>query len=284
LTKVLITGGAGQLASALQHHHLASTVQMQVCSRSQLDITQVDSIQQAIAHYQPDIIVNCAAYTAVDKAEQETEQALLINHIGAGHLASACNKNTIPLIHISTDYVFDGTKGSAYQEDDRVNPINQYGNSKWLGEQAVRELCEQHIILRVCSVFSEYGNNFFKTMLRLANEKTNLRVVSDQISCPTYAGDIAGAIFQLIAASKTWGTYHYGSHDACTWHAFASAIIAAAKEKNKVMVEKVDAITTAEYPLPAKRPAYSVLNCHKIAIDYGISQPDWAVSMRKLMS
>jgi dTDP-4-dehydrorhamnose reductase len=220
-------------------------------------------------------VINAAAYTAVDKAEQEADQAILVNHLGAQNLAIACKKNQVPLIHLSTDYIFDGAHTCPYQEDDKENPTNVYGHSKWLGEQAVREQCEQHIILRVSGIFSQYGHNFLKTMLRLAQEKKELRVVADQITCPTYAGDIASVLFSIMQQSLHWGTYHYCNAGPVSWHQFATTIIQTAKQYQHLLVEEIKAISTSHYPTLAKRPAYSVLDCSKIENEMGIKQSMW---------
>lgn len=280
LPNILITGGNGQVATALHQHKLARELQITACTREEMDICDITSIQHALTNFNPDIIINTAAYTAVDMAEQETETCLRTNHMGAKHLAIACKKQQIPLIHLSTDYIFDGTKNFPYREDDAATPINFYGKSKWLGEQAVREHSEQHIILRVSGVFGEHGNNFLKTMLRLAKEKKELRIVADQITCPTYAGDIAGAIFTLLKQELRWGTYHYCSAPPASWHQFATAIIHAAQHQHSILTEEIKAITTAEYPTAAKRPAYSVMDCSKIKNDYGITQPSWLDAVR----
>lgn len=272
LIKVLITGGNGQVARTLSLHPRAREFQLIGCVRKDLDITSVVSINNAIAKFTPQVIINTAAYTAVDKAEKEIDLANLHNHLGAENLACACEEHQIPLIHLSTDYIFDGTKKAAYLEDDTANPINQYGKSKWLGEQAVSKQCKQHIILRVSGVFSEHGNNFFNTMLKLAQNKTEIRVVADQITCPTYAGDIADAIFSIIKKPGHWGSYHYCSTPEISWHQFAEAILH----------RDVTAITTAEYPTAAKRPAYSVLDCTKIETVFGITQPSWQQAIWKL--
>jgi dTDP-4-dehydrorhamnose reductase len=187
-------------------------------------MTDPCSIRDAIAHFQPDIIINTAAYTAVNQAEQDTKRALSINYEGVQHLAQRCAQTNTPLIHLSTDYVFAGTQTIPYHENSSPHPINFYGQSKWLGEQAVRDYCTHHIILRISSVFSEYGHNFLKTILRLAQKKNELCIVADQISCPTYAGDIASTLFSMIKQPLVWGTYHYCSHEPVSWYQFAIAI------------------------------------------------------------
>jgi len=273
--KILITGANGQLGTCLREHPAAADFQLAACTRSELDITDIASIERALATHKPDIVINTAAYTAVDKAEQEQAQCSRINHDGAKNIALACQQQHIPLIHLSTDYIFSGTQSSAYQENAGANPPNHYGMSKWLGEQAIQEACEQHLILRVSGVFSRHGHNFAKTIVRLAKERKQLRIVADQMTCPTYAADIAGALFRVAQHLSHWGTYHYCSSDPVSWHHFAEMIIHAARQKEKLAVEEITAISTAEYPTPAKRPAYSVLDCGKIEKDYGIMQPSW---------
>jgi len=275
LSKLLITGGHGQLASVLRYGSLNKKYTLIHCSKNAMDITNEESIHRAINYYQPNIIINTAAYTAVDKAENEHQLAMQINHIGAKNLAISCEHYRIPLIHFSTDYVFDGTQTFAYSENDSTNPINVYGMSKWLGEEAIRKHCQQYIILRISGLFSEYGNNFLKTILRLAKEKNELRIVTDQITCPTHANNIANVLFNLIKTLRYWGTYHYCDAQAISWYEFAVTIIEKAKKYHLLSIEKILAITSAQYPTVAKRPAYSVLNCNKIHHDYGIVQLQW---------
>lgn len=285
LPKVLITGGRGQLASALQYHPHAYAFFLIVLSREELDITQADSIKKAIETHRPDIIINTAAYTAVDQAEKETEQAMLINHIGALEIAKACADANILLLHLSTDYIFNGAQQTAYTEESATQPLNLYGQSKLLGEEAVRDHCEKHIILRVSGIFSEYGTNFVKTMIRLARERNELSVVSDQISCPTYAGDIAAAIYKILGSDeKVYGTYHFCSRDAVSWHQFAVSIIAEAETFSPVKTQKILPITAADYAAAAKRPAYSALNCDKIHFTYGIEQPSTQKAIQTILS
>src|SRR3990167_10088067 len=194
LPKILLIGGSGQVGTALRRHSFAQAWQVVSPSHAELDITDLAAIERTILACSPEIVINVAAYTAVDKAEQETELCARINYIGAYHVAHACKKHNLPCIHLSTDYIFSGTTTTPYHEEDNPKPINFYGESKWLGEMAIRNQCEKHIILRVSGIFSEHGNNFFKTILRLAKEKKEIYVVSDQASCPTYADDIAETI------------------------------------------------------------------------------------------
>lgn len=266
LPNILITGGNGQLAQALKHHTLASHFHLTMCTRDELDITNPLSIDDVIRKIKPSIIINTAAYTAVDLAEKEHQLAMLINHMGAKNLAIASDKYHIPLMHLSTDYVFDGKSSTAYQEDDMINPINMYGLSKHKGEHAIREYCPKHIILRVSGIYSQYGKNFVKTIQTLAQIKNELRIVADQITCPTHANDIAQAIFTMATHLKKFGTYHFCSDEPISWYQFATHITKAAT---------IHGISSEEHQSIAKRPAYSVLNCRKIATDYGIKQPSW---------
>ena len=274
MTSVLITGGRGQLASALIHHKQACRYQLASYAHHELDITDASALKAVIEKIKPQAIINTAAYTAVDRAEQEKEQALAVNHVGAEQLARLSEHYHIPLIQLSTDYVFNGKKNLPYREEDAAYPLNYYGYSKWLGEESVRKYCEQHIILRVSGVFSEYGHNFCKTMLRLANEGAPLRVVADQITGLTYAGHIAEAIFTILDNPCHWGTFHFCGAPAVSWHQFAEAIVQ----------HKVTPITTAEYPTAAPRPLYSVLDCSKIKSIYGIAQPNWQEGLARISS
>lgn len=275
LPKILITGANGQLGTMLIHRAPHDEFNLLPCGRAELDITNQQNVMDYFAKHQPAIVINTAAYTAVDKAEDEIDQAMQINAHGAEKVAKACAAMNIKLIHISTDYVFAGTSHKAMHEDDKPHPLNVYGQSKLLGEQAVMAYAQQHIILRICAVYSEFGNNFYKTIRRLAKERKELRIVSDQIACPTYAGDIADAIYQMARQLTHFGIYHFCSNHETSWHHFASAIVNHAAKNEKLLVEQMTAISTAEFGARAARPYFSILDCSKIARDYGISQPDW---------
>ena len=281
--KLLVTGGQGQLAAAIANHPLAKEFNVVLCSREELDINQPASVEAEIAKHLPDIIINTAAYTAVDKAEEEVSQADRTNHIGTGQLALLCHKHQIKLFHLSTDYVFDGIRTGKYLEDDVAAPLNIYGKSKWEGENEIRHTCKNHIILRVNAVFSEYGNNFLKSVLRLARERTSIRMVSDQITCPTYAGDIANAILMMCNAPSHKGTYHFCSAESVSWYEFAQAIINEAKIHETLAVNVVTPISSEEFHAPAKRPANSVLDCAKIKMTFDLNQPDWRAAMKRII-
>ena len=235
-------------------------------------------VRDAIARHRPSLVVNAASYTKVDLAEKEIEAARQGNEVGPAVLGAACAAAGIPLVHISTDYVFDGTKPSAYVEDDPIAPVNSYGASKAGGERAVRETTPQHVILRSSWIYGEFGNNFLKTMLRLAAERDELRVVADQRGCPTSTPDLANAILtiapRLTGGDAVWGTYHFTSDGVTTWHGFASRIVAAQAPLTGKS-PRVTAITTAEFPTPARRPANSELDCSRFARVFGFRGRPW---------
>ncbi|MBV9576638.1 MAG: dTDP-4-dehydrorhamnose reductase [Gammaproteobacteria bacterium] len=282
LPSILITGAHGQLGNALQHHIQAKNYHLIACSHEQVDITQPATIEQAIATFKPKFIINAAAFTAVDQAENKREIAFQVNHLGAKNLALLCHQHQLPLIHISTAYIFDGQKKNPYVETDAAHPINAYGESKYLGEEAIKQYCEDAIILRITSVFSEYGHNFLKTILKLALEKEEFSIVADQITSPTYAGDIASALFSMMNTFQA-GTYHYCNDQPVSWYEFALAIIHEAREHHALRVQNVIATTTKEYKTSAQRPANSVLDCHKINKDFGILQTNWQAALKKIV-
>lgn len=284
LPKLMITGGEGQVAKALRSHPLAKAFQILSFSRADLDIIDSQAVTNTITHVAPDVVINTAAYTAVDKAEKEAYQAMHINYQGAKTISIACAKNQIFLIHLSTDYIFDGNTKTPYQETDLPNPINVYGESKWLGEQAVRDYCERHIILRTSGIFSEYGQNFFKTMLSLASSNKKLQIVADQVTCPTDAFQLARVLLAMAQTLAATGTYHYCDSGPTSWYQFAVDIIDAAKAHQPLLVDEIKAITTAEYPTAAKRPAYSVLQCSKIEKDFGIAQETRAAAIQRILT
>ena len=265
--KIVLTGVNGQVGREIVLR--AAHRSLLAFSRSELDITDARAVERKLADCGAGLVINAAAYTAVDKAEQETEQAYAVNRDGVSHLAVTCAQLHIPLLHISTDYVFDGNKPGAYSEDDPVAPLGVYGASKWQGEQVVRNTLDRHIILRVSWVFGAYGHNFVKTMLRLARERDELRVVADQRGCPTYAGAIAAVLLNMAdrisnEGKAPWGTYHFCGSPATTWHEFANAIVAQARAREHLKTRLIVPITTADFPTPAARPANSVLDCTKL--------------------
>ena len=285
--KILLAGGSGQLAQELQPILLSSGEVIAV-DRTSLDLSRPESIRQAMAEIQPDLVVNAGAYTAVDKAESEPELANAVNGIAPGILAEECEKLGASLIHFSTDYVFDGSHGSAYLETDSTNPLGTYGKSKLAGEEAIRKAGKRHIIIRTAWVYGNGGKgNFVKTMLRLGKEREEIRVVADQIGSPTWTGDLAQAISQIIPllGSETFGTYQYTNSGVCSWYDFAIAIFEeAAKLGLPLKVQRVIPITTSEYPTPAKRPAFSVLSTVKISALLGTHPPHWRQGLRQMLA
>lgn len=278
--KVLLIGTTGQLGRELAGFPWPNSYEVVQVGRSACDLTDSVEVGRMVHANAPDFVVNAAAYTAVDRAEAEPALAMRVNGDGPASLALACAETDASLLHVSTDYVFDGTKAGAYQEDDVVNPLSVYGRSKLAGEHAIRELLPEHIILRTSWVFSSHGNNFVKTMLRLAAQKQTIGVVTDQTGAPTAARDIAGAIATIaasIAAGRNaWGTFHYASEESTTWFDFAQTIFAGREDCARI---KVVPITAADFGAPARRPANSVLNCGRIRDAYGIDRPSWRVAL-----
>lgn len=279
--KILITGSNGQLGRCLANGaEYYPDYDFHFKTSKELDITTKEQIRSLFAQEKFDYCINCAAYTAVDKAETDKENAFLVNAEAVKYLAEACKENETILIHISTDFVFDGTKGEPYTEDDLPNPINVYGASKLKGEQYIQEILNNYFIIRTSWVYSEYGHNFVKTMLRLGVEREELRVVNDQIGSPTFARDLAEAILKIISSQATnYGIYHYSNEGAISWYDFAKAIF-----EIKGMKVKVNPIPSEAYPTPAKRPMYSVLDKTKIKQVFNIINiPNLENSLKKVI-
>jgi dTDP-4-dehydrorhamnose reductase len=284
--RIAVTGRQGQVARALTEAGSALGVETVTLGRPQLDLAVPETVQPALEAAAPDIVVNAAAYTAVDQAEREPEIANSINGIGAGVVAEAARALGLPIIHLSTDYVFDGSKTSAYVEEDLVAPGSVYGASKLAGEQAVTAATDEHVILRTAWVYAPYGKNFVRTMLALAQSRDEVRVVADQFGSPTYAPDIAVAIVAITrnllrrpSDPLLRGVFHLAGSGETSWAGFATAIFAflAAKALRK---PALTSITSADYPTPARRPANSRLNCAKLARVHGIELPSWRDSLR----
>src|SRR6266566_9647056 len=252
--KILVFGAGGQVGREVCRARWPARYQLLPFERKAIDITGSASVSETLRRERPALVINLAAYTAVDRAESEPEAAWAVNCAGAAHLAAACEEAAAPLVHLSTDYVFSGRKIDPYREEDAVDPLGVYGRSKEAGERAVRAALPHHVILRTAWVFGASGSNFVKTMLRLAGERPVLRVVADQRGCPTAAGDIAAAIGtiveQLDAGNKSWGTYHFAGGGAVTWHGFAEAIFELAAPW-RGPPPPVEAIATSDYPTPA---------------------------------
>jgi len=279
--KVLITGCYGQVGTELMGLANQFGCEAVGFDREFLDITDQDAVQAAVVKHQPDAVINAAAYTAVDKAESDAEVALAVNATAVGYLAKACEGLDIPFVHISTDYVFDGSKQGAYVESDLVAPLGVYGETKLAGEKLVQSICEKYYILRTSWVFSAHGNNFVKTMLRLGAEREEFAVVADQFGKPTSAFVIAKTIYTMLTAKQqAWGIYHIAQPETTNWHGFASSIFSEAKKQCfPLAISKLNAITTEDYPTPAKRPQNSALDCGKLEETFNINIEPWETSL-----
>lgn len=275
---ILVFGGNGQLGREFVRAAAARHVGLQALSRAEADIADAAAVAAALKRWQPDLVVNAAAYTNVDGAESHFAEAHRANALGPSVVAEACAKAGAAMVHISTDYVFDGGKDGAYRESDPVRPINAYGRSKAAGEDAVRRALDRHVILRTAWLYSEFGRNFLKTILQLAETRDELRIVADQHGSPTSARELAEAILhiapRLAAEPRLSGTYHFTADGATTWHGFASRIVAAAAPITGRQ-PRVTPIKTADYPTPAQRPANSRLDCRLFVETFGLKPRPW---------
>lgn len=283
--RILVFGENGQVAHALGRACAMNGYVVRLAGRSSADLADSKAVSKMVDDFQPQLIVNAAAYTAVDRAEEEVVQAYLINQDGAARVANAAAAAGVPLIHLSTDYVYDGGKPTPYVESDATNPIGVYGASKLAGEKAIADINKDHVILRTSWVCSPYGTNFVKTMLRLASQREEIGVVDDQWGAPTFAEDLASAILtiagMLMSAkdrSELAGIYHATGWGETTWCRFAKAIMAGSLERQGPSC-RVRAIATHEYPTRARRPANSRLDCSKLARQFGIRMPAWEASL-----
>jgi len=285
--KIVLFGHAGQLGTRL-HSVLSARAYVRGYDRDELDIADLKSLRKALNFERPDIIVNAAAYTAVDQAESEPVDAALINTEAPRVMAEAAADMGALLVHFSTDYVFDGTATVPYDEDAVAEPVSAYGRTKLAGEEAIRASGATHLILRTAWLYSNHGKNFLKTMLRLAGERDELRVVADQIGCPTYSNLVADATDDILSRmyehdallDDCAGTYHIACSGTTSWHGFAERIL----QLSGITGVRVTPITTADYPTPARRPTYSVLNCKKLARVFGIRLPPWEDALRQCLN
>jgi dTDP-4-dehydrorhamnose reductase len=281
--KILVTGADGQLGRCLQDRLRMTAHDGLALNRNQLDITDRQAVEAAVDGFRPDVIVNAAAYTAVDRAESEPEVAQRVNAEAVGYLADAANKTGALLVQVSTDYVFDGRTTRPYRESDPVNPLNVYGASKLEGERCAAR-ANRYFIVRVAWLFSEYGNNFLKSMLKLADSRETLQVVSDQAGTPSYAGDLATTLIQMLEVEIPSGIYHYSGGRPCSWFEFSQAIFAhLARHKPELRLPRVLPVTAAEYPSVASRPAYSVLDDTKLRACLPRSTGDWTLAIESLI-
>ncbi|MGO4001958.1 dTDP-4-dehydrorhamnose reductase [Pseudomonas fluorescens] len=278
--RVLVTGAHGQVGYELLRRAPAGFTVLGYGSQ-ELDVCDAAQVQAVFDAVKPELVINAAAYTAVDKAESEVERAYAVNADGVGLLAATAEKHGIPLLHISTDYVFSGEHDRPYTPDDVTQPTGVYGSSKLAGEHQLALNCSRHIVLRTSWVFGAHGNNFVKTMLRLGAERDSLSVVDDQRGGPTSAGSIADTLWSLAAIFQRegkleWGVYHFSGQPACTWYDFARAIFNQAVSLGLLeKIPDVQAISTARYPTPAKRPTWSVLDCTKLTQTHGLPHRHW---------
>lgn len=288
MDKVLVTGLNGQLGQCLQARvNDYPQFAIDFVTRKQLDLSKSESITAFFKDKTYDAIVNCAAYTAVDRAESESEQANQVNHLAVKQLAEVAKLHDATLIHISTDYVFDGQNYQPYQESDKVDPKSVYGLTKLKGEQAIQAINPKGCIIRTSWVYSEYGNNFVKTMLRLGQERELLNVIYDQVGAPTYAGDLAKAILDILAQQQLMTNkkkssttlYHFSNEGVCSWYDFAKTIF----ELRNIRC-KVSPIETKDYPTPAKRPHYSLMNKTKIKHEFAVTIPYWKDSLKTCLT
>ena len=286
---ILVTGGSGQLAWALDASAQAHGIPILRVGRPQFDFERPESIAAIFAAVAPSLVVNTASYTAVDAAESDVVAATIANQHGPAQLARLCERTGISLIHLSTDYVFDGTKGAPYEETDQTAPLGIYGATKLEGEHLVLAHCSRSIVLRTSWLYSSRGKNFVRTMLRLGCQGSQLRVVADQKGCPTSAKDLAEAIWIIVTrlrntawAPRYHDIYHIAGTGSASWHEFACAVFEEA-ERHGLSVPPVTAIATADWPTPARRPADSRLDCKKIAEVFGVCLPAWRPSLAKVV-
>ncbi len=274
---LLVFGGSGQIGHELCRAAHRTGVEVTGLGHADADITRRDDVFKAVGESRPAVVVNAAAYTQVDQAESEPEAAFAANCEAARHVAEACREAGAALIHLSTDYVFDGTKPTAYDEDDAVNPLGVYGKSKEAGERAVRDALERHVILRTSWIFGAKGRNFVKAMLRAAAEGDELRVVDDQFGCPTPAADVAEAILAMAPAvvGGKPGTFHFSAAGRTSWHGFAKEIFALRQEITRQPPPPLRPVATADRPAAAPRPANSELDCCRFTATFGIAQRSW---------
>lgn len=277
MTKILVTGGNGQLAQCLKDV-VKNNDELDVNFQDlpELDITNKQQLVSYFLKNELDYCINCAAYTAVDLAEEQSDLAYAVNADGLKNLAEACKKHQVKLLHISTDFVFDGKKQTPYIETDMPNPLGVYGKSKWQGERNIQEIMEDYFILRTSWLYSEYGNNFMKTMLKLSETRDEINVISDQIGSPTYAGDLAEVLIKIVLSSSTnYGLYHFSNSGAISWYDFAVEIFTQFGKKIEVKP-----IKTEDYPTAAKRPKFSVLDTTKIENNFDCTLKDWQGSLK----
>ena len=276
--KILVTGANGQLGYDVVKELQKQNIECYGASRQDFDIVDFEATEKFITNYMPDAVIHCAAYTAVDKAEDEQGLCYLVNASATENIAEICRKINAPMLYISTDYVFDGIKEGFYEVDDKPNPINVYGKTKLLGEQAVQRILNKYFIVRISWVFGEHGNNFVKTMLRLGKERKEINVVSDQYGSPTYTADLAPLLIEMIQTDR-YGIYHVTNEGVCSWAEFAEEIF-----KIAGMDVKVNHITNTEYTTIAKRPLNSKLSKENLKAENFSVLPKWQEAIKKYLN
>ena len=285
--KILVLGSNGQLGCCLADQLSDTDYEVIYTSRSEIDMANLAETKVKITDLCPNIVINASAYTAVDKAEENQQEADKINHLAVASIAITCSEIGCWLIHISTDYVFDGAASHPYDENAKTNPQCVYGDSKLKGEVAIQSSGCKYLIVRTAWVYSEYGNNFLKTMLRLGADRDELSIVGDQIGCPTYAQDIAKAIVSILSSlhlkGPSSGIYHYCGDEFCSWYEFALAIFLEADIHGLKTPSAINSITTAEYPTTAIRPTYSVLDCTKVESVFDVTRSNWRAGIKTVI-
>lgn len=286
--KIVLIGNKGQVGHEVEDLALSKGFEIVGFDVNNLDITDFNTVACSLKdNASANIVINAAAYTNVDKAEDDFDSSYAVNCLGVENLATVCFNNNLPLLHISTDYVFDGFKKGPYSEDDIPRPLSIYGKSKLAGEQALARICHKYIILRVSWVFGRHGSNFVKTILRLGVEREELNIIGDQYGCPTPAADVARVLLELAEkiynGQQVWGIYHYCSLPATNWCEFAKKIIAEARNSILLKTKKINNITTQQYPTKATRPHNTELLVKKIISDYGVKRRDWDSYLAKVI-
>jgi dTDP-4-dehydrorhamnose reductase len=289
IMKIILAGASGQLGCELVRQAQRFDICLQTPTHDQMDITRYEAVKTTLLKLRPDMVINAAAYTDVDRAETEAAKAFAVNAIGPENLARCCARIRIPLLHVSTDFVFDGNQQHPYRETDPVAPLGVYGQSKALGEEKIRTLLAEHILVRAAWLYGIDGRNFVKTILKLAREKTHLRVVNDQYGSPTSAADLADVLLKMAtllikkSANDLWGTYHYCGQGITNWHEFAGTILTLAKPHLPLQAKHIAGITTADWPTSAKRPQYSALDCSRIKEHFGLHPRPWQHSLKETL-
>ncbi len=287
--KVLVVGGRGMLGRELQPRLEQAGFRVAAPGRSDLDITREGEVWLALEKIAPNLVIDCAAHTAVDRAESEPEAAFAVNRDGARNLARVCRRIGVPLLHLSTDYVFDGNAARPYKEEDSTHPLNVYGLSKWQGEEAIRRELPAHLIVRTSWLYGAYGRNFVTTILERTREMEEIQVVADQWGCPTWTGALAEALtvmsrrIQENPPGINWGTYHFCGAGYTTWYGLAREIVMQSQGLGVVGATRVLPVTTSEYPTLARRPRWSVLSCQKIEINFGIIPRPWQQGLKQFL-